>query len=97
MTGGGGGDPFTGASRYQPSNSSVPMTGGGGGIDPFTGASRYQPTPPTPSSGGSSNFSDPYTGAARYQPAAAAESPYVTPMAPPSAHKSIPHVSVSCM
>jgi len=49
-----GGDPFTGASRYQPSPAPAGLTQSGYS-DPFTGTNRYQPSPspgftPEPSS-----------------------------------------------
>ncbi|XP_014883971.1 phospholipase A-2-activating protein isoform X1 [Poecilia latipinna] len=62
----GGGDPFTGGSRYVPGSSN---DGSGFGADPFTGAGRYIP-------GSSSNASapsgvaDPFTGKGAYSSAA---------------------------
>ncbi|THH03422.1 hypothetical protein EW145_g6267 [Phellinidium pouzarii] len=38
-------DPFTGASRYQPSRNSVPTQHASTFVDPFTGSSRYTPQP----------------------------------------------------
>jgi hypothetical protein len=52
-TAGPAGDPFTGASRYQPSYSAPAQDGSNSFVDPFTGANRYQPgnsvSPPVPS------------------------------------------------
>ncbi|KAI0748494.1 phospholipase A-2-activating protein [Daedaleopsis nitida] len=75
-------DPYTGASRYQASQTS--SSGGGSDfMDPFTGAARYRaapvapvaPTPPAPVPTGG----DPWTGASRYS--SNATSP-ITPLAP---------------
>ena len=89
-----GGDPFTGASRYQPTtNTSAPPHTGGG--DPFTGVSRHQPSPALsgPTRGG---YADPFTGANRYQPT---PSPGFTPApsspAPSTSSRVIPHVCLS--
>lgn len=78
-----GGDPFTGASRYQPStNTSAPPP------------TRHQP-PLSPSGPTQSGFSDPFTGANRYQPS---PSPGFTPTpsspnpSTPSSANVIPHV-----
>ncbi|KAH9952086.1 phospholipase A-2-activating protein [Amylocystis lapponica] len=73
-------DPFTGASRYQPSQSasagSAPEY-----MDPFTGSSRYRAAPPAVASP-TSSYSDPYTGSSRYT---GASSPPSTTKTPPKA------------
>jgi len=75
-------DPFTGASRHRPSDSTVSVPSASAYSDPFTGGSRYissgsSPlTPPV----ASSSYSDPFTGSNRYisAPSTTSQSPAPT-------------------
>ncbi|TFK42378.1 WD40-repeat-containing domain protein [Crucibulum laeve] len=86
-------DPYTGASRYRSSASSVPTSAPASGyMDPYTGASRYTATPQTSApSAPSSAYMDPFTGASRYtgtpQPAVPAPAAKILPVSKPATFK----------
>ncbi|KAI0822742.1 phospholipase A-2-activating protein [Trametes gibbosa] len=70
-------DPYTGASRYQASQTSA-SGGGSDYMDPFTGASRYRAQPAAPTSPPAAPATnDPWTGASRYS--GSASSPALPP------------------
>ncbi|KAH9945813.1 phospholipase A-2-activating protein [Epithele typhae] len=78
-------DPYTGASRYQASQTT--SSGPSEFMDPFTGASRYRAAPPVASSTPASSGGDPWTGASRYSsgvtsPAPASPQPVASSSAP---------------
>ncbi|KAI0075270.1 phospholipase A-2-activating protein [Panus rudis PR-1116 ss-1] len=85
-------DPFTGASRYQATQSNATATGQEF-ADPFTGASRYRAPSSGPQSGSSpTSANDPWTGGSRHS----ASSP--TPQTPTSAKIPVrsPHLFLQC-
>ncbi|KAI0949929.1 hypothetical protein AcV7_008555 [Taiwanofungus camphoratus] len=79
-------DPFTGASRYQPTQNTR-ASGGIEYMDPFTGASRYRSTPSAAPLINAASHGDPRTGASRYSSGAASPA---NPPQPPNRVKIIP-------
>ncbi|KZT71268.1 phospholipase A-2-activating protein [Daedalea quercina L-15889] len=80
-------DPFTGASRYQPTQAAG-ASRGQEFMDPFTGASRYRaPTAPSPAPVASQG--DPWTGATRYSGAPQAAAPPTPAQPAPAASSKI--------
>ncbi|KAF9520013.1 hypothetical protein BS47DRAFT_1370545 [Hydnum rufescens UP504] len=60
-------DPYTGASSYRSSPSTVPTSGGTSYQDPFTGSSGYHGAGAAPPSSVGSALVDPFTGASAYR------------------------------
>ncbi|PFH54172.1 hypothetical protein AMATHDRAFT_72694 [Amanita thiersii Skay4041] len=85
-------DPFTGASRYRGSTSTVPQPPSSY-MDPYTGASRYISSPANPPSSGV----DPYTGASSYTTGNTRATPAVSRILPVTNFISFKQANVNAM